>query len=89
MNNNILFSLLHGANITGTFIEGYHYVEEMLPINKSEEAFKFCKWIDEKIGGAGTGNIHMLYKAFKNPNDENLQKEANELRNKIAYLRSL
>ena len=89
MNNNILFSLLHGASITGTFTEGYYYVEEMLPANKSKEVSDFCKWIDKNVGGAAPANINMLYKAFKNPKEESLQAEVKQLSERIAYLRSL
>lgn len=89
MNNTIFRSLVLGANVTGTFVEGYHYVEETLPVNKSEEAFEFCKWIDENIGGASIHNIGILYKAFKNPNDENLCKYTKELKEKISFIKSL
>jgi hypothetical protein len=88
MNNSIFRSLVSGANVTGTFIEGYHYVEEDLPINKSEEALEFCKWIDENIGGASIHNIRILYKAFKNPTDKELCKYTNELKEQISYFKS-
>jgi hypothetical protein len=89
MNNIIFHSLVLGANVTGTFVEGYHYVEETLPVNKSEEALEFCKWIDESIGGASIRNIGILYKAFKNPTDEELCKYTNELKERISYIKSL
>jgi len=89
MNNAIFRSLVLGANVTGTFVEGYHYVEETLPINKSKEALEFCKWIDESIGGASIQNIGMLYKAFKNPTDKELCKYTNELKERISFIKTL
>lgn len=89
MNNTIFRSLVFGANVTGTFVEGYHYVEERLPVNKSGEALEFCKWIDENTGGASIQNIGMLYRAFKNPTDEELTKYTNELKEQISFIKSL
>lgn len=81
--------LLQGASITGTFSEGYFYVEESLRINHTKELQQFCKWIDQNIGGAASGNIDMLFSAFKNPHNEELAKQAKDLTNKIRYIRSL
>jgi hypothetical protein len=81
--------LLQGASTTGTFTEGYFFVEERLQINHSNELFEFCKWIDQNIGGAASGNIDMLFSAFKNPKNTELQKQASELAAKIRYYKSL
>ena len=81
--------LLQGASTTGTFTEGYFFVEERLQINHSNELCEFCKWIDQNIGGAASGNIDMLFSAFKNPNNTELQKQASELAAKIRYYKSL
>ena len=89
MNNRIFRSLLQGSNITGSFVEGFYYVEETLPINKGEEALQFCKWIDENTGGAAIRNIGILYKAFKNPENEELRKYTNELKKDLDYLKSI
>jgi hypothetical protein len=79
--------LLQGASITGNFTEGYFFVEESLRINHADELQSFCKWIDEKIGGAASGNIDMLFKAYRNPDDMEAVKEANELAKKISAIK--
>jgi len=81
--------LLQGASTTGTFTEGYFFVEEKIQINHSKTLFDFCKWIDQNIGGAASGNIDMLFSAFKNPFSVELVNEANELANKIRQIKSL
>jgi hypothetical protein len=81
--------LLQGASITGKFTEGYFYVEEQLYCKDAKELFDFCKWIDENIGGAASGNIDMLFSAYKNPYDVELMNQANQLANTIKRLKSL
>lgn len=81
--------LLQGASITGTFTEGYFFVEEKIKIKDSNLLFEFCKWIDKNIGGAASGNIDMLFSAFKNPFNADLTNQANELANKIRRIKSL
>lgn len=81
--------LLQGASTTGTFTEGYFFVEEKIQINHSKTLFDFCKWIDKNIGGASAYNIDMLFSAFKNPTNVELNKQANELANKIRTIKSL
>jgi len=79
--------LLQGASTTGNFTEGYYFVEERIQINHSKELFDFCKWIDQNIGGAASGNIDMLFSAYKNPFNAELANQANELANKIRLIR--
>lgn len=81
--------LLEGASITGTFTEGYFYVEEKMQVKHAQTLFEFCQWIDSKIGGAASANIDMLYSAFKNPTNVELNKQANDLANKIQYIKAL
>jgi len=81
--------LLQGASTTGTFTEGYFFIEEKVQINHSKTLLDFCKWIDKNIGGASTYNIDMLFSAFKNPTNVELNKQANELANKIRAIKSL
>jgi hypothetical protein len=80
--------LLQGASTTGTFTEGYYYIEESLRIKEAEILFEFCQWIDANIGGAASGNIDMLFSAFRNPSDTELAAKAQELANRIRQLRS-
>ena len=89
--------LLQGAQITGSFTEGYYYenrlflffIEEKVQIIHSKTLLDFCKWIDKNIGGASAYNIDMLFSAFKDPTNVELNKQANALANKIRYLKSL
>jgi len=80
--------LLMGA-ITGTFTEGYHFVEERIQVNHAKELLAFCQWIDKNIGGAARGNIDMLFMAYKNPDNTELAHRAAELAEQIRYIRSL
>lgn len=79
--------LLQGASITGNFTDGYFFSEERLQFNHANELFDFCKWIDQNIGGAASGNIDMLFAAFKNPNDAVLKKQAEDLASLIRSLK--
>ena len=81
--------LLLGAKTTGSFVEGYYYVEENLYIDEAEELHAFCKWIDNEIGGAGWSNIDTLWLAFKNPTDKGLTDEANKIAEQIKRIKSL
>jgi hypothetical protein len=81
--------LLQGASTTGTFTEGYFFIEEKIQINHSKTLLDFCKWIDKNIGGASSYNIDMLFSAFKNPTNVELNKQANELAIKIRNIKSL
>jgi hypothetical protein len=81
--------LLTGASTTGTFSEGYFFIEEQIQVKDANILFEFCKWIDSKIGGAASGNIDMLFSAFKNPNNQELANKANELAETIKYIKSL
>jgi len=81
--------LIHGSGITGNFTEGYYFVEEQIRIKDAGELLPFCQWIDNHIGGASLYNIDMLFMAFKNPTNQELQNEAQQLSDKIKRLRSL
>lgn len=81
--------LLQGASVTGTFTEGYYFVEEKLKIRDAKILFEFCQWIDKNIGGAASGNIDMLFSSFRNPFDIELTKQANELANRIRSIKSI
>jgi hypothetical protein len=81
--------LLQGASTTGTFTEGYFFVEEQIRVKDANELFGFCKWIDKNIGGASSYNIDMLFSAFKNPFNVELTNKANELANAIRRIKSL
>lgn len=59
--------LLMGAKTTGSFLEGYYYIEESLYIDEAASLHSFCTWIDDIIGGAGPVNIDMLWLGFKYP----------------------
>jgi hypothetical protein len=81
--------LLQGANVTGSFTEGYYFVEEQLKIKDSDKLLKFCKWIDENIGGASRTNIEILFLAFNNPKNAHAAEEAQKIAGKIRYIKSL
>lgn len=81
--------LLMGAESCGNFTNAFNYVEESLYVNEVVEMREFCEWIDNKVGGAGSGNIDKLYKAFKTPQDMELQAFVKETAEKINYYRNL
>ena len=81
--------LLEGASVTGSFVQGYYYIEERLLVNQAKELFDFCNWIDTNIGGAGRANIELLFLAFKNPNNKELSQEANKIAETIASIKLL
>jgi hypothetical protein len=78
--------LLQGASTTGTFTEGYFFVEERLQSKHATRLFEFCKWIDAYIGGASSYNIDWLFQSFSNPGNIELTNRANELSNQIKKL---
>ncbi|MGY8865531.1 MAG: hypothetical protein ACKVJK_07840, partial [Methylophagaceae bacterium] len=53
--------LLMGAKITGTFVEGYYYNEELFYVDEYADMISFATWIDNIIGGAGPANIKQLW----------------------------
>ena len=71
--------LLEGASTLGNFTDGFYYIEEKVKAKDYAELLIFCKWVDDKIGGASTYNIDMLFSAFKNPEDQYLAKQASNL----------
>lgn len=62
--------LLMGAKTTGSFVDGYYYIEESLYIDESDSLYAFCEWIENEIGGAGPINIQDLWYAFNHPGEE-------------------
>lgn len=80
--------LLQGANVCGTFDEGFSYIEEMVKIKDANELINFCKWIDKNIGGASRYNIQQLFLAYKNPKDAELQKFATDLAKRISEFKN-
>ena len=81
--------LLHGASVTGSFTQGYFFVEERIKSQHGKFLQDFCQWIDDQIGGAGFNNIDWLFLAFKNPAHTELQQRVNDLRTRIAQIRSI
>ena len=67
--------LLMGAKTTGSFLEGFNYINESLYVDESDELYAFCGYIDNEIGGAGPINIDMLWLGFKYPESEYFAKE--------------
>ena len=63
--------LLNGAKTTGSFTEGYYYIEESLYGDEANELYSFCEWIesitygDQKFLDAcvvgPTGTLHLIY----------------------------
>ena len=81
--------ILKGASTLGNFTEGLSYVEENILVKDWKELSEFCKWIDQTTGGAASGNIDMLFNAFKNPGNLELQGRVEDLAAKIRYIKSL
>jgi hypothetical protein len=80
--------LIHGSGITGNFTEGYYFVEEELRIKDAKDLFDFCQWVDQHIGGASLHNIDMLFSAYIDPTNQELQNGARALSDRIKRLRS-
>jgi hypothetical protein len=72
-----------------TMVERYLFAEESLYMDEADEIYNFCKWIDDEIGGCSSRNIQMLFKAYKNPNDELAQAEAQKLKGEIERIKNL
>ena len=80
--------LLMGAKTTGSFLEGYCYIEESLYINEADELYAFCEWIDNEIGGAGPINIDMLWLGFKYPESEYFVNECAKIKEDMERINS-
>ena len=80
--------LLMGAKTTGSFLEGYYYIEESLYINEAESLYAFCEWIDNEIGGAGPINIDMLWLGFKYPESEYFVSECAKIKKDMERIKS-
>lgn len=81
--------LTMGAHTTGSFVEGYSYVEEKLYIDEAADLHKFCEWIDNEVGGASEYNIKELYRCWKNPEDLICQRFVAGLKAKIAEINDM
>ena len=77
-----------GVKATGSFEEGYYYVEEELYIDEADDIFEFCLWVDGEIGGGSSHNMEILFKAFKNPEDEKAVAAAMEIKKAIERIRA-
>ena len=80
--------LLMGAKQTGSFVEGYYYIEESLYINESDKLYAFCEWIDNEIGGAGPINIDMLWLGFNYPESEYFVNECAKIKETMERINS-
>ena len=80
--------LCQGLKATGTFEEGYYYIEESLYVNEADEIFDFCEWADKNVGGGSERNMEILYKAFKFPENKAAVADAQEIINRIASIRN-
>jgi len=80
--------LLMGAKQTGSFLEGYYYIEESLYINESDELYAFCEYIENEIGGAGPINIDMLWLGFKYPESDYFAKETAKIKEDMERINS-
>ena len=72
--------LLMGAKTTGSFLDGFDYVNESLYIDESDELYAFCEYIENEIGGAGPINIDMLWLGFKYPESEYFSNECAKIK---------
>jgi hypothetical protein len=79
--------LLQGSKQSGTMVGGFSYVEEQLYCDEAHELLEFCKWVDKEIGGVGSANIDILFRAFKYPENKQYQTEALVVKNRIAEIR--
>ena len=80
--------LLMGAKTTGSFLEGFSYVNESLYINEADELYSFCTWIDDHIGGAGPINIDMLWLGFKYPEVDRYSEACVEIKKQMDEINS-
>lgn len=89
MNQQTVSLLLRGAEITGTYTEGFEMMYEYFGLSEVEDLHNFCEWVDREIGGAGSDNIHKLFEAFTNPNDPELGEYAKEIAEQISRIKAL
>ena len=80
--------LLMGAKTTGSFLEGYYYIEESLYIDESASLHSFCTWIDDHIGGAGPVNIDMLWLGFKYPEVDRYSEACVEIKKQMDRIKA-
>ena len=80
--------LLMGAKTTGSFLEGFNYVNESLYIDESDELYAFCEYIENEIGGAGPINIDMLWLGFKYPESEYFTSECAKIKEEMEEINS-
>ena len=80
--------LLMGAKTTGSFVDGYYYIEENLYIDEANALYDFCEYIDNKIGGAGPINIQDLWYAFNHPQEQFSKNVAKYLKEKMDKINS-
>ena len=80
--------LLMGAKTTGSFLEGFNYVNESLYIDESDELYAFCEYIENEIGGAGPINIDMLWLGFKYPESEYFTNECAKIKKEMEEINS-
>lgn len=81
--------MLEGARMEGTFVDGLDYSMERFYCDEFDEVKAFAKYLDEEIGGAGRANIHVLYLAFCDPENGYYHAFAENVKEKIAHLKSL
>lgn len=81
--------ILDGARTYGNFTQGLQPFEEYLTPFEAEFLRGFCVWIDQKIGGGGWSNIDLLFDAYSNPENKEMQKEAKSIKNKIESIKKL
>lgn len=80
--------LLMGAKTTGSFLEGFNYVNESLYVDESDELYAFCEYIENEIGGAGPINIDMLWLGFKYPESEYFTNECAKIKKDMERINS-
>lgn len=80
--------LLEGAKTTGSFVEGYCYIEESLYVDEADELHTFCMWIDNQIGGAGPINIDMLWLGFKYPEVKEFSEACAEIKKDMDRIKA-
>jgi len=78
-----------GANMEGSFKEGYYYIEEALYCDEAQTIHDFCKYIDDKIGGAGPANYDILFKAFTSPDNKEAQLAAIKIKTQLDKFKKL
>ena len=81
--------LLMGAKQTGSFIDGYYYIEESLYIDEAASLHSFCTWIDDIIGGAGPANIDMLWLVFKYPEVDEYSRACVDIKKRMDEIKKL